>query len=117
MYIRVKMFTQAPPPPGRTAVDRTCFILGGSDVKDDCDAVKLSAVLAKVSLRCQEEEVPCSGIGPVGIGTTTTQLVYYLSKEQYTMVTTSRGRSRRASRRQPPAPPPTTSRKPARIVM
>jgi hypothetical protein len=91
VYIRVKLFTQAPPPPGRTAVDRTCFILGGSDVKDDCDAVKLSAVLAKVSLRCQEEEVPCSGIGPVGIGTTTTQLVYYLSKEQYRMVTNLTG--------------------------
>jgi hypothetical protein len=39
VYLRLKLFTPAPPPPGRTAVDRTCFILGGADVKDDRDAV------------------------------------------------------------------------------
>jgi hypothetical protein len=82
VYLRLKLFTPAPPPPGRTAVDRTCFILGGADVKDDCDAVTLSTVLSRVSLRCQLQELPSSSTG-----TTTTQRVYYLSMEQYKMVT------------------------------
>ena len=63
-------------------MDRTCFILGGADVKDDCDAVTLSTVLSRVSLRCQLREFSCSSTG-----TTTTQRVYYLSTEQYKMVT------------------------------
>jgi hypothetical protein len=82
VYLRLKLFTPAPPPPGRTAVDRTCFILGGADVKDDCDAVTLDTVLSRVSLRCQLHEFSCSSTG-----TTTTQRVYYLSTEQYKMVT------------------------------
>ena len=63
-------------------MDRTCFILGGADVKDDCDSVTLSTVLSRVSLRCQLQEFSSSSIG-----TTTTQRVYYLSTEQYKMVT------------------------------